>query len=369
MHKKTKIGFLRYFIDTKHQNFIYEEADNLKRFEPIFFYKEVRCLNRPLKGFHLEQFKINSNIFYFPKETIQLFKNFIKKQNLKILHAQFLLDIGEFRSLINEVNLPLLANYRGYELSNLTVKSFLPSLFPRLAKIITKSKFQKDELVKLGYDRSKIEVIYGGVNCKRIPFRQRELRTKNTRILSAARFVEKKGFETTLNFFKEVLRQKHGAKLTLIGDGENEELVKATIKRLSLQDSVQLMSFMEHTDFIYQLYKHDIFVLPSKTSKNGDIEGIPNVLKEAMASGMPVISTYHSGIPELIEDKKSGFLVEEKDHRGMLNRFDWILKNRKRTIEICRNARSHVENEFDIEKSVSKLELLYDKILKGARPH
>ena len=266
-------------------------------------------------------------------------------------------------TFIQNSKLPFLVNFRGYELSLPWVQMILPKIFPRIARIITKSEFQRNLLISQGYDKTKIVTMYGGINLKNIPFIRRKINEEDIRIISAARFVEKKGFETTLNFFYEVRKKYCSAKLTLIGNGKEKEQIKALIQKLNLTHSVKVLDFMEHHSFIKELYDHHIFVLPSKTAKNGNREGIPNVIKEAMASGMPVISTYHAGIPELIEDGETGFLVDENDCNGIAKKFEWILKNNRKTFEICSNARMCVEKKFDSIKNTNKLELLYDKVL------
>lgn len=361
---KNSVGLLRSFIDTKHQHFMFEETDHFRKYQPVFFYKDIKILNRRIRAYRLEEFKIDAGHAFFPQATIDLFSRYQKINHLRILHAQFILDVGEFFGLIGRTRLPIAANYRGFELSNKAVVSFLPLVFPRLAKMITKSQFQKDQLVKMGYHKNKIQVIYGGVNCDAVPFKIRPCDRSDIRILSAARFVEKKGFPTTLLFFQGLRRRNKNARLTLIGDGEKKEEIEQAVKKLRLSDAVQLVDFMNHDAFIKQLYCHDVFVLSSKTAKNGDIEGIPNVLKEAMASGMPVISTRHSGIPELVIEGETGYLAEEEDPAGMVDQCEKILRDQKRTRKICTQARRFIEDRFDAGKCAKKIEMLYDKILE-----
>ena len=86
-------------------------------------------------------------------------------------------------------------------------------------------------------------------------------------------------------------------------------------------------SDLEYNEVLTKMKNADIFVLPCIIAKNGERDIIPNVLKEAMASGMPVISTYHSGIPELITDNESGYLVKEDDYLGIFDKANFILKN------------------------------------------
>lgn len=361
--RRKKVGIFTYTMDTKKQYFIYEEADNLINYKLVFFYKKLMNLNKKIDAYCLETFINDSGIIYFTKEVIESFESLVKKNNIGIFHAQFITDAIIYYDFLKNLNLPLLVNFRAHELSVPFVRFILPKIFPKITKIITKSNFQRNELIKQDYDKSKIEVIYGGINLENIPFVGREFRDGDIKIISAGRFVEIKNFEATINFFFEVKKKYRSAKLTLIGCGEREENIRGLIVKLNLESSVQLLDFMDHHNFIKELYSHHIFILPSKTAKNGDMEGIPNVLKEAMASGMPVISTYHAGIPELIEDGKTGFLVAEGDCAGILKKFEWILRNKRKTLEICHNARAWILKKFDVKKNINKIESIYDEVL------
>lgn len=103
------------------------------------------------------------------------------------------------------------------------------------------------------------------------------------------------------------------------------------------------------------LNESDIFLLPSVTAKDGDMEGIPVALMEAMAIGIPVISTFHSGIPELIKDRKSGYLVQEHDANAIAEIITEIIDNPNVLADICLCAKKTIDEEFDQDKSYSRM--------------
>ena len=107
-----------------------------------------------------------------------------------------------------------------------------------------------------------------------------------------------------------------------------------------------------------QLAKTDLMILPSIIAANGDQEGIPNVLKEAMAFGIPVIST-REGAHELIEQRVSGFLVPEKDSQTLAYKIAYLIKNPDKCAQFGKNGRAFIEKEFDIKKIVRKLESIF----------
>ncbi len=114
---------------------------------------------------------------------------------------------------------------------------------------------------------------------------------------------------------------------------------------------------------IESLNKSHIFILSSVTASNGDQEGIPNALKEAMAMGLPVISTDHSGIPELIEDGISGFLVPERDIAALVDRIEYLINHPEQWNKITAAARKTIEEKFDMEQESDKLEIILQNLV------
>ncbi|MEY8732736.1 glycosyltransferase [Peribacillus frigoritolerans] len=159
-----------------------------------------------------------------------------------------------------------------------------------------------------------MHVLYGGIELDLFPYSNRTLPTVGEiRVLSVGRLVDKKGFVTLIKAFKRIYTKYPNARLHIIGAGEDEKKIKFTIAEYNLKDVVILRGAMDSKRVSDELKEAHIFCLASQTAKNGDIEGIPNALKEAMASGLPVVSTRHAGIPELIEHQRTGYLAPEKN--------------------------------------------------------
>ncbi|MCK5082740.1 MAG: glycosyltransferase, partial [Candidatus Omnitrophica bacterium] len=294
---------------------------------------------------------------------ITAYKEIIKKKNVRLIHAQFLTDAIFCYQLIKDARMPVVISLRGYDLFVPPALSFLPKIIPFVSKFIVKSESMKNELISSGCSSEKIEVIYGGINIDKIIFKPRSVDKDNIKILCAGRFVEKKGYDISLKAFSKILKEYPNAQLTLIGEGKQRDHLIKLIGRLGIAANVSMKGYLPHPLFIKELYKHNLFLLPSRTAKDGDKEGIPNVLKEAMASGMPVVSTYHSGIPELITDNETGYLVGENDHRGICDKVHFILNNKEEAFRACLNARFFVEKQFDARKTAGQVESLYDYLL------
>lgn len=131
---------------------------------------------------------------------------------------------------------------------------------------------------------------------------------------------------------------------------------------MGIKQNVYLRGQKNRDEVIGLLQDADIFLAPSVTANNGDMEGIPMALMEAMAMGLPVISTFHSGISELIEDGQTGFLTKEKDVNAIADKLLYVIHNSKRLDEIKKNARNHVNTHFNLDKQNDELLSIYHNL-------
>jgi glycosyltransferase involved in cell wall biosynthesis len=207
----------------------------------------------------------------------------------------------------------------------------------------------------------KKRILYYGANLshfKRVNYNNSNKETK--RFLQISHFKEKKGLEYTLRAFK-LFQQKHPTKkaeLVLAGNGPLLDAMKQLVQKLSLTDKVSFPGYVTVDQSKELLEGADFFVHHSITAVNGDKEGIPNAIIEAMAMELPVLSTVHSGIPELIEDGKNGFLSMEKDvehySKSMNDIYSWSYQpdNRQKVME-----------HFNLESHNDKLIKFYQEVL------
>jgi colanic acid/amylovoran biosynthesis glycosyltransferase len=153
---------------------------------------------------------------------------------------------------------------------------------------------------------------------------------------------------------------------TIVGDGELRLQIEQQISLLGMQDVVTLAGWCNHEQVVEQIHAAHLLIAPSVTASNGDQEGIPNVVKEAMATGLPVLTTRHGGIPELVEDGVNGYLVAEGDAAALEERLQHFVESPDEATALSRHARVKIEAEFDSEKINDALERLYLN-LAGAR--
>jgi len=159
--------------------------------------------------------------------------------------------------------------------------------------------------------------------------------------------------------------------LTIIGDsqggttGETEKKkILNIMQEYSLKDCVTMFGYQPYPVFLKELYRHHIFLHPSIHASNGDTEGgAPVSIIEASASGMPILSTTHCDIPEVVKDRESGYLVPERDIDALTERLEFLVFNPNLWNEMALNGRKHIEKNYDVKKQVQKLEEIYDKVL------
>jgi glycosyltransferase involved in cell wall biosynthesis len=214
--------------------------------------------------------------------------------------------------------------------------------------------------------QGKVHCIYHGLDLSQFRFRERAPRdTAAPLILSVARLVEKKGLVDLILAADLLRRRGRRFRVEVIGHGPLRQSLKARIGELALNDHVRLLGAQSH-EVVHQAYRRaSIFALPCIVTANGDRDGIPNVLLEAMASGVPVVATRVSGIPELIESERDGLLVEPNSPEKLADAMDSLLERPKLGERLARAARAKIEAYFCVEDSAKQLLELFGL---GGRP-
>lgn len=222
----------------------------------------------------------------------------------------------------------------------------------------------KQRLIELGCNEKDIVVHRMGINCRQFSFTLRELQANSpVRIVTIARLVEKKGVEYGIRAVAKLVRAKLSIEYHVIGDGPLREDLRQLIQELDANDTIKLLGWKQQQEIVEILNNAHIMLAPSVTSQDGDQEGIPVSLMEAMARGLPIVSTQHSGIPELIENGVSGFLVPEQDVDALAEKLGYLVEHPEVWTEMGRAGRVYVEKHYDINKLNNQLVEIYQKLL------
>jgi glycosyltransferase involved in cell wall biosynthesis len=209
----------------------------------------------------------------------------------------------------------------------------------------------------------KIHLMYHGIDCSYWNYNPKKTIHTKVNILFIGRLIEKKGaiylLEAILQLIKKLIKKGVLIQLVIIGKGKDEQMLKNFCLTNNLENNV-LFSGWQSPQQIKQLFAlSDIFVLPSLLASDGDRDGIPNVILEAMASGVPVISTYVSGITEIVQHQVTGLLVSERDSNQLIDAILRLINDNNLRASLIENAHKLVTEKFDFEKNNKLLTVFF----------
>jgi glycosyltransferase involved in cell wall biosynthesis len=230
-------------------------------------------------------------------------------------------------------------------------------------KIITVSKETKKYVLKLGADKSKATVIYNGVDTDIFhPMNKGESREKlglpqkRKIIFSVRRLVYKNGLDTLIESIPLLTKENPDLLFIVAGKGPSRKLIEDRVKELGIDTNIKLAGFVPDRHLPVYYNAADCFILPSASG-----EGFPLVLLEAMACGLPVISTAVGGTPEIIQHMKNGVLVPPRNPETMAEALSKILSQEGLRIQMGKEARRIVEDKFTWKENIRQLQKIYDE--------
>ncbi len=279
--------------------------------------------------------------------------HFLRRDPYDVIHCQFgqlglkalrLRDMGVARGR-------LVVSFRGADLTVYGAAEGYARLFREGDLFLPVCDRFKRKLLALGCEARKVRVHLSGISLSKFEYTPRRRDAgEPTRLLTVARLVEKKGVTYGIEAVARLKALGHRVRYTVVGDGVLRPELERTIQRLGLAEEVRLVGGRSHDDVIPMLRDAHILLAPSVTASDGDQEGMPVVLMEGMAMGLPVVSTLHSGIPELVQDGVSGFLVPERDVEALTDRLACLIDHPERWPGMGRAGRARIEAEYDIRK-------------------
>jgi colanic acid/amylovoran biosynthesis glycosyltransferase len=287
-----------------------------------------------------------------------LFKiiTFLKRGPHDIVHCHFGPSgiIGALMKSIGVVKGKLIISFHAYDLTSYVQKNdekIYEKLFDVGDLFQPISNYWKEELIKLGCAEEKIIVHRMGVDVDKFSLSKTKYNNSTViRFLSVARLIEKKGIEYGIRAFAKIAEKFSNVEYLIVGDGPLRNRLIQLIEVLNVKDKIQLLGWMKQHEILDLMDKCMILLAPSITDKNNEKEGIPVVLMEAMAKGLPVISTYHSGIPELVINNKTGLLVGEKNENELVNKIEYLISKPKMIKMLGIEGRKVIEENFNIHK-------------------
>lgn len=237
-----------------------------------------------------------------------------------------------------------------------TRKMLLKEKISLAEAVVTCTKFNKEYLAGLAspQDRDKIFCVYHGMDLKTFDFKE-ERDNKVPLILAVGRLIPVKGFPYLIDALELVKKRGRTFQAVIIGEGPESQKLKQRISERNLIKNVNLLGALPFEDVKKHFGRADIFVAPSviESPKRHDV--LPNVLIEAMFSGVPVVATRISGLPEAVKNGENGFLVEERDTKALADAIYTLLANQELRRKFGKDGRNKALKMFDIQKNVQRL--------------
>ncbi|MBF2013751.1 MAG: glycosyltransferase [Rivularia sp. T60_A2020_040] len=313
------------------------------------------------------------NFFKYGKSAIYLYLLYSTIPNLSktydIIHCQFgtLSFRGMAFRIMHSPDAKLITTFRGYDISSFVEtkgRDIYSELFKSGDFFLANCDFFKPRVIALGCNPKNIVVHRSGLDCNKFPFAFRYPSADGKiRIATTGRLVEKKGIEYAIRAVAQLAKTHSNLEYNIIGDGELKFELQQLIDELNVGNIVNLVGWKNEQEIREILDISHLFIAPSVTAADGNQDAPINVLKEAMAMGLPVISTYHGGIPELVEDGVSGYLVPERDTDALAQKLGYLLEHPESWTEMGQAGRNYVEKHYDLHTLNDQLVKIYQQLL------
>src|SRR5215813_12466243 len=226
--------------------------------------------------------------------------------------------------------------------------------------VLVRSESLRHALVDLGCNPKKIETQRTGIPLHEFPFRERAVpKNGGWHFVQAGRLIEKKGLPVTIRAFEVFVRQYLNATLTIAGEGPLLRELESLARELKIEEQVSFTGFLSQEELREIYYRSHVFLHPSQIGHDGNQEGIPNSMLEAMATGLPVFATEHGGIPEAIEHGVSGVLVPERDEFVLVETLLNAVQDPDLLSRVAYAGAGAVRHNFHLANQARRLEDIY----------
>ena len=300
----------------------------------------------------------------------------IAEEKVDLLHAHFGVEGLYALPFALRHQLPLITTFWGFD-ATLSRRNLLLSRKPawiryglfadRLRRrgtlFIAVSEYLRGRLLQSGFPPDRTIVHYNGVDLT--AFAPAKHDSNDLTILSVGRLVEKKGIEYLLEAFALVAAKVPEVRLEIAGDGPLRPSLEQLTSESGLSARVTFHGSLPHGEVASLMQNASIVCQPSVTASDGDAEGLPTVVLEAAATAKPLVGTLHSGIPEIVADGKTGFLVAERDVGALADRLLSLLRNAELRGKMGEAGRRRIEEKFDLRKQAKRLEEIYGETISS----
>jgi colanic acid/amylovoran biosynthesis glycosyltransferase len=356
---------------------IYRQITSLTRVSPIVIaqkreeaerypFDRITVVGKPAMHFARRFWfkQIRAAPWQISKGEVEALIRLLDDGRAKLLHIYFGHIAVHLLPLIRAWDKPSVVSFHGadvmVDLEKPAYRAATKEMLEAVRLVLVRSESLSRALIEIGCPLEKIRIQRTGIPVDEIPFRERAWPSDGAwRFVQACRLIEKKGLQTSLLAFANFAARRPQSTFTIAGEGPLRSDLEARARELGIGDKVSFLGFIAQAQLRELFYRSHIFLHPSEQGADGNQEGVPNSMLEAMASGLPAFATEHGGIPEAIEHGKSGILVKEGDHDVLARALLDAAANPEQLAAIARQGADSVRRKFEQAAQVRKLEDYY----------
>jgi colanic acid/amylovoran biosynthesis glycosyltransferase len=360
---------------------IYRQITGLKRCAPVvvaqkrenaetYPFEDVHIIPKPpthiLRRFWFRQ--LRDQPWQISEAELSDLLRVLTEARARLLHIYFGHIAVHLLPLIRAWKNPSIVSFHGadvmIDMNKPAYREATLQMLEAVTLVLVRSESLRRVLIELGCAPTKIEIQRTGIPLEEFPFRQRVFpKNGEWHFVQAGRLIEKKGLPVTIRAFEVFVRQYPNATLTIAGEGPLLREIETLARELKIAQSVSFTGFLSQEQLRQIYYRSHIFLHPSQTGRDGNQEGIPNSMLEAMVTGLPVFATEHGGIPEAIEHGVSGVLVPERDEFALVETLLDAVQDLGFLSRIAQSGAEAVRKNFDLSTQAQRLEEIYLSLL------
>ena len=329
-------------------------------------YLIIQVLKGPVRTIRFFHASLNNPINMPILSCIHWFR-LLSRKPYDILHCHYG-PMGQIGILLRHmgINAKVCTTFHGFDISRYISNKddeFYETLFTNGDIFLPISEYWKQRLLALQCPKEKIFVHHMGIDPRKFEYHPPNMSKEDPlTVLTVGRLTEKKGHAYAIRAVAKLYNKKRAIRYWIAGDGHLRKELQDLAELLEVNHIIQFLGAMNHHELIRLYRESQVFMLPSIDADDGDMEGIPVVLMEAMSSGLPVISTYHSGIPELVKNNISGLLVPQRDVDALSTKLTYLLEHPDIAIEMGCQGRTYAEKYFNIHTLNKRLVEIYKNV-------
>lgn len=337
----------------------------------LFPYNNLIVLKKhPFRAFHRLHYKILHKRVPLGNYEIKQIRQCVQQTKAKLIHIYIGTEAARLIKYIKSETIPIIVSFHGADLSNSLSEWEFNQLLRHTSLFLARSDSLKQALIKRGCPEDRIRLNPTGVPVsEQYPKRNIDTFTPPFKFLQACRFNKKKGLDVTICAIEKLTHSGLNVHLDLAGSGNQTDILKQLVDDLGIQDKVNFLGFLDNQDLLKILPRYHLFIHPSRTTSEGDREGIPNSILEAMAAGLPVVTTRHSGIPEAITDGIEGVLIEKSDCDDLVEAIKRAMNSNEHYQNMSRNAWKKVKDNYSEQNNTKVLEAIYSELCDEVSSH